>query len=382
MTPETELLVRKIHNMPGKVVIVTAGAGSMALHWLLGVAGASRTLLEATIPYDSAAFRRYLQRTPARHVELETAGLLAGRALQRAWSLEQTDEPLVGLSCSATVITDRPKKGAHRAHIAAWQRNQVYWASIHLKKGARDRQGEEELVSKVILNTLALSYGLEETLSLDLVRGDRLTTGGNDILAAIERLKSGSLDQFLLQPYGELVEDGNRPEVLLAGSFDPLHSGHRKLAAVAAQLSDGPAAFEISVTNVDKEPLSSEVITRRLAQFAGDWPVLVTSAPTFLEKARLLPGATFAVGYDTAERLLNPSYYGYSLQNLRSALTEIGELGCSFLVAGRTNASGHFRDATKLPLPLGFQHLFKTISEESFRTDLSSTELRARRKGR
>lgn len=33
-------------------------------------------------------------------------------------------------------------------------------------------------------------------------------------------------------------------------------------------------------------------------------------APLFTDKAKLYPGATFVVGYDTGVRLVNPDYYG------------------------------------------------------------------------
>ena len=39
--------VEKIHNTPHKSVVAVSGAGTQAVAWLLGVAGASRTVLEA-----------------------------------------------------------------------------------------------------------------------------------------------------------------------------------------------------------------------------------------------------------------------------------------------------------------------------------------------
>ena len=43
-------LVQKIHDSPPQAVLAVAGAGSEAVAWLLGVAGASRTLLEVVVP--------------------------------------------------------------------------------------------------------------------------------------------------------------------------------------------------------------------------------------------------------------------------------------------------------------------------------------------
>jgi nicotinic acid mononucleotide adenylyltransferase len=94
--------------------------------------------------------------------------------------------------------------------------------------------------------------------------------------------------------------------VLFPGSFNPVHEGHVLLAQVAEELRQQPLAFEISVTNVDKLPLTGETVRHRLAQFAWKSPVELTRAPTFVEKSRLFPGTTFVVGADTAERLFGP----------------------------------------------------------------------------
>src|SRR5690554_2069691 len=126
-------LIQSIHDAPGRTVLVSAGAGSQALAWLLGVAGASRTLLEALIPYDQASFDDFLGRSPQQYVAPETARLMAGRALSRGRWL-RTGESVTGLACTATIATDRPKRGEHRAHIAAWQTSRIISASIQLEK--------------------------------------------------------------------------------------------------------------------------------------------------------------------------------------------------------------------------------------------------------
>ena len=50
MQPEIKQLVQSIHDAPERIVLVAAGAGTEALSNLLGVAGATRTMLEALIP--------------------------------------------------------------------------------------------------------------------------------------------------------------------------------------------------------------------------------------------------------------------------------------------------------------------------------------------
>ncbi len=158
---------------------------------------------------------------------------------------------------------------------------------------------------------------------------------------------------------------------LLPGSFNPLHAGHRELAAAARRLLGQPVAFELSITNVDKASLGAEEVRRRLAQFAGAGDVWLTRAPTFVEKARLFAGSVFVVGADTAERVIDPRYYGGGVWQ---ALDLIRRHECRFLVAARRDAAGQLRTLEQLPLPRDFSALFLPLAD--FRFDISSTELR------
>jgi hypothetical protein len=71
--------VKALHDYPMRMVMVTAGAGAQALSWLLGVAGASRTLIEALVPYDAAASNEFLGQNP-QPVRLPRGGPTHGRA--------------------------------------------------------------------------------------------------------------------------------------------------------------------------------------------------------------------------------------------------------------------------------------------------------------
>lgn len=44
----------------------------------------------------------------------------AGRAFTRALELKKAENVVFGLSCTAALISEKPKKGNHRAHIAIW----------------------------------------------------------------------------------------------------------------------------------------------------------------------------------------------------------------------------------------------------------------------
>jgi hypothetical protein len=184
------------------------------------------------------------------------------------------------------------------------------------------------------------------------------------------------LDEFFTERLAILCTDptASRPTILLPGSFNPLHAAHCQLANVASELLGHPTAFELSIANVDKPPLSRDEIERRLRQFTGRAPVWLTLAPTFVEKARLFPGVVFVVGADTAARILSPRYYHDA--TLDAALDEIRAHGCRFLVAGRVSTDGRFLGLDDLSPPPPHRDLFDAIPAEVFRMDLSSTQLR------
>ena len=167
-----------------------------------------------------------------------------------------------------------------------------------------------------------------------------------------------------------------KPAGVLPGSFDPLHEGHRELRAAAEKWLQGPVYYELSVTNADKPPLDPKVIEARIRQF-DEHPVWITSAPTFVRKAELLPNVVFIVGADTALRIVEPRYYGGSESVLQTALDAIRQTACRFLVAGRT-FQGRFLTVSDIPVPKGFGDLFEALPETQFRQDVSSTDLRRR----
>jgi hypothetical protein len=172
----------------------------------------------------------------------------------------------------------------------------------------------------------------------------------------------------------EFAPGGRDLKGILSGSFNPRHDGHTQLREVAERQLKGTVAYEISIRNVDKPPLDYVSLESRAAQFA-DAPLAFTNAPTFVEKSRVFPGCAFVVGTDTAERLVDPKYYGGDQQRMLSALAEIAQSGCRFLVAGR-KADDRFESLADLILPAAFAPLFTGISEQEFRVDRSSTEIR------
>jgi hypothetical protein len=370
-------LIEAIHQAPAKCVLAIAGGGTGAAALLLEVPGGSRTVLEIQVPYHEQALTEYLGRRPEQFCSTATSRDLAGRAYERARWLTPL-ETVVGLGCTASLATDRPKRGEHRFYLAIRTADRLATFSLVLSKGARSREEEEDLLDRVLLNGLAEAFGTGERVPVPLLPSEQIQTETVSLVDPFMSFMLGQVPAVVATVDGQFTMQAPRPILMLSGAFNPVHEGHWGMAAAARRLTGHPVAFELSVTNVDKPPLPPAEIRRRLQQFTWRVPVWLTRAPTFAEKAALFPGAVFIVGADTAARIVAPRYYEHSEEQMVQALNCLGSQGCRFLVAGRVDAAGKFLGLGDLDIPAGCRDLFTDIPETVFRLDLSSTQIRTR----
>jgi len=372
-------LISVLHASGRKAALAITGGGSGAIGELLRVPGGSRLLIEAQVPYDAQALATFLGFAPTQACSSDTAIAMAQSARARAARLVPAGTDLVGLGATAALVSDRPRRGEHRFHIAFANFAGIAHCTCVMAKGRRDRAAEEDLVSRAIVLWLARACGIAAPSPQSLLDADEHYA--ETVAAAvdtIDQLLAGELDRVTVQPDGQIMLSAPGHFVVLPGSFNPMHEGHVLLARVAEELRQQPSAFEISVTNVDKPPLAGETVRHRLTQFTWKSPVELTRAPTFVEKSRLFPRTTFVIGADTAERLVAPRYYGDDEVRMHMALEEIANSGGSFLVAVRVDAGRRVRALNDIPVPRRYADLFTEIPEHRFRVDTSSSEIRAR----
>src|SRR5271167_4063883 len=275
-------LISALHASGRKAALAITGGGSGAVGELLRVPGGSRLLIEAQVPYDALALAAFLGFAPAQACSSDTAIAMARTARARAARLVPAGADLVGLGATAALVSDRPRKGEHRFHIAFANSAGIAHCTCVMAKGRRDRAAEEDLVSRAIVLWLARACGIAAASPRSLLDADEHyaeTVYAETVVAAvdtIDQLLTGELDRVTVQPDGQIMLSAPQPFVLFPGSFNPMHEGHVLLARVAEEVRQQPLAFEISVANVDKPPLAGETVRHRLSQFAWKSPVELT----------------------------------------------------------------------------------------------------------
>ena len=159
--------------------------------------------------------------------------------------------------------------------------------------------------------------------------------------------------------------------IILSGSFNPLNEGHIELLKASSKEFKKNPLYEISIKNVDKSKINFNDLINRINQFKSLGKLVVTNSAKFEEKSNIFKKSIFVIGYDTALRLVDDKYYD---DDFRKSLKIIEKNNCSFLVSGR-----FINKKYKKPNNINFEeydYLFNILSEEKFRIDISSTELR------
>jgi nicotinamide mononucleotide (NMN) deamidase PncC len=166
--PGRRRLVEALHAAPTMVVVAVTGGGNALITDLLGVPGASRTVLEIRVPYAPGALADLVGVEVVRAagaVSEEMAAAMASACLQRATDLAPSDQvPVAGVAITAALASDRAKRGDHRAHIAiatreaageaAGEEVRLHHRFVALTKGELDRQGEDRLVADAALDAI------------------------------------------------------------------------------------------------------------------------------------------------------------------------------------------------------------------------------------
>jgi len=392
-----------------------------ACSWFLGTAGASGTVIDVSYPYHRKALEGYVAEELSNFTGFcapETSAAMARAARSKAFTCFAQEQGLhaaglvnfVGVGLTAALATTRERKGKDRCIVAlSCSDGSEEVHEIEMVKGESSREEQDHICSLFLVQVLAAKFlgepipGAQDLDNVQVVSHKTLApsapsiqdwldgSGPKDPSRAAWLFPGNSGMQVIQDTISTKSVFKTSQVVLLPGSFNPLHHGHTGLAEAAervlAPLSKDKeivVAFELSAHNVEKGSISIEAMSERLAQFNsqkhGKWPVVLDVAPRFVDKAELFPTATFVVGYDTAIRIVDPKFYDGSAELMSSALSRMKELGCSFAVAGRLEpATEEFKCLDDMwdSVPDDFREMFSAIDADTFRQDVSSSEIRA-----
>lgn len=429
---------RLVHNMttnpaaPTYLCMAIAGGGGHAISALASTPGASALLLEGTVTYDRRSLQTYVDRKELMNhkvVSKETAILMSRAAVRRAMQYRSNlkDYPYcVGLGVTSALVTTNERLGRGSfGYICATSADGSEWSCrVELAPQIRNRTEEDRLIGQLALEaieklnskgTTKFTINEEQDTIEEESFIDSTLSHEDQVFAAAQNILDGTSDAVLLLPSQDkshfmIMIDPVLPcsSLIFPGSFNPPHAGHVALARVAAaSFSEQPTPvfMELSLTNPDKPNMDPKSVSKRAHKFLeledlpSDWAILLTSAPLFSRKVQILkpfmaPAIAevgqrvgFVIGTDTMVRILDPKYYSDDEENMFEAVREMGRSGVQFVVGGRLEqgkpsfskdenpkfVSGHQELEA---LPKDVQNMFSLVSEEEFRTDISSSEIR------
>jgi hypothetical protein len=390
--------VRRINDVADRRgVVYVAGGGSEIFPMLLARGGGSSTLLAGRVVYAPDDFRSVLGYHPDRFVDARSARGLAMAAFRHALAIrgDLAPEKVFGIGSTAKLATGPAEREgrSHEIHVAIQDASATSVNSITLTEG-QERAWEERINALLLLGDLAFIKQVDVNISLKY-DGRELLLAPSNSHCRLEHADSEIVDLMLgrrgwvglkgpakeVSGFSGLGHDLREPpRVLFPGSFRPLHAGHLAMAEAATRLAGMDFGYELSLFHPEKHPLDYISLRSRLKTFETmTCRICLTNAPTYVEKARLFPGRTFVIGHDTALRIVDPRFYGGPTAR-DAMLDELERLGTRFLVFGRIDASGVFRDfsADEFEHPVsGFLgRLAIAVPGDAFRMDLSSTEIR------
>jgi nicotinic acid mononucleotide adenylyltransferase/nicotinamide mononucleotide (NMN) deamidase PncC len=359
-----------------KFVLAISGGGQEIIGNLTRHGGMSACLLEAIVPYSPPAFYKLVGGKPDQIVSPEAARAAAMACYLRGVDYDCTGKVFGLAATSALVKPDGEREGRkHRICMAIqdWQR--TLDVQVVLGDTGRDREDEEFVASRCIREALKWGCYIFGDVQRQLTDKDEVFVKSATASAELSELVHKRTNLWWSNNYrGE-------GRAIFPSSCNPIHEGHLAIIRDAAQRLGCQVDVELCIRNADKPPLDYLTIEDRTHRFLGLYKTestiggfVLTNKPLFFDKAKLFPGATFIIGADTLDRILDPKYYVRREIDILRGLQGMYDLKNGFLVYPRKGYNPVQRCETSAQLDL--VRRVTTFVDGFTPSDLSSTEIR------
>jgi hypothetical protein len=347
-----------------RVALVAAGGGCGAIGQCFRFPGASRTFVEAAIPYDRAAMADYLGGLPNDpSASAARARQLAVRAVTRseAWS-KSADPPVrgtLGVACTAALPSPHARHNQNRIHVVVFGPTFTWQASATWETGRHDRASAERLADAMIFT--ALARAAEVDFGRDVSPQNH---------ASLEIRQQPSQPSWRQLRRGEIPYAGDLPDeaLLVLCGPGPIQASFIQTAERAAKLVEKPVRPVLSLSCGDGlPPLDDLTLAERIAEAETiAAPILFWSAG-LEEKARAFPGRTFVVSAEAARSVTRDASGETAASTGNSQVDQLVRWGCRLLIDGN-------RDEAEVRPPLtGLCEFLTPAPESSLTHDLSES---------
>lgn len=278
-----------------QVYLIASGAGVRAQGMLWDIPGIGNTLVGAEFPYSEDTTVTLLGHKPQySYVSLEHTVDLAISAFYKACIGDQSKKA-IGVALSASVATDRPKRGERHAWVVFVTKD-LACAKHFSFKDQENRLGEGNICDHLIVQAI-----------LDA------STGNTSAY-----LNCSDMLDIMVMKYPYFKEDGTRafhtnlPKTmcLYPGSFNPPTYAHLgiKNHMVDKHYSSGRPIFSLDIDHPFKPNLTSQEVVRRAKLLKGHDLLVLSGCKLYVEKARLFYQTDIILGADAYYRMWDPQW--------------------------------------------------------------------------